>query len=49
MQSTYALRDIKKGEEWFEDYGDYDYPKWYIKIMEQYNCDLSYFKINQKS
>ena len=26
--SSYAVRDIKKGEEMFEDYGKYEWPKW---------------------
>ena len=49
MKSSYAIRDIKKGDEWFEDYGDYDYPAWLMKILKQHKCDLSYFDINKKS
>ena len=45
FESCYALRDIKKGEEWFEDYGTYQYPAWYLKLMKKYKCDLSFFTI----
>ena len=27
--STYAVCDIKKGQELFDDYGTYQWPKWY--------------------
>ena len=42
VQSTYALRDIKKGEEWFEDYGVFEFAPWYTKILNQYGCDFSF-------
>ena len=47
--SSYATRDIKKGEEWFEDYGDYDHPPWYVELMHQYKCDLGYFEMKKKN
>ena len=30
--SSYAARDIKKGEEFFEDYDSFGWPKWLIKL-----------------
>ena len=37
---TYAIRDIKKGEELFEDYSSYEslYPEWVINILLEYEC-----------
>ena len=43
--SSYALRNIKKGEEWFEDYGEYEYPAWYKRLLKKYKCDTSFFKM----
>ena len=34
QDSCYAIRDIKKGEEWLEDYGSYHYPSWYEKLLK---------------
>ena len=42
VQSTYALRDIKKGEEWFEDYGVFEFAPWYTKILNKYGSDFSF-------
>ena len=49
VQSTYALRDIKKGEEWFEDYGVFEFPPWYAKILKQYGCNFSFVENIPKS
>ena len=42
--SSYATRNIKKGEEFFEDYDSFGWPKWLIKLNTEYGIDLSYFK-----
>jgi SET domain-containing protein len=43
--SSYALRDIKKGEELFDDYGTYEHPKWLIKLCAIYGSAYDYFTI----
>ena len=43
-QSSYAIRDIAKGEELFEDYGASEWPAWIRKIIKENNVDISYFK-----
>ena len=43
--SGYAARDIKKGEEMFEDYGVYEWPQWLLDISEEFGSDMSYFDI----
>ena len=49
IESTYALRDIKKGEEWFEDYGDWEFPAWYLSICKKYGADFSFVMNGPKS
>ena len=43
---SFALRDIKKGEELFEDYNGYDYtispPEWIAKLYLEYGIDESF-------
>ena len=41
--STYALRNIKRGEELFDDYSIYEYTDWYNKILKEYGVDNSFF------
>ena len=43
--SGYAIRDIKKGEEIFEDYGKYEWPEWLLQLCEEFGSDMSYFEI----
>ena len=38
-----ALRDIKKGEELREDYGNYQWPKWFKKHLDAYKVPTSFF------
>ena len=35
--SSFALRDIKKGEQICEDYGGYDHPDWFVKLYKEFN------------
>jgi hypothetical protein len=43
LWSSYAIRDIKKGEELLDDYGMYEWPSWLQKLCVKYGVDLSYF------
>ena len=43
--NAYALKDIKKGEELLDDYGTYEWPDWYIKLLTEYNVDVDYFTV----
>ena len=49
VESTYALRDIKKGEEWFEDYGVFEFAPWYLKICNKYGVKFDYVQNAPKS
>ena len=44
--SSYAIRNIKKGEELLDDYGTYGWPSWLLKLQEEYGVDTSYFEIH---
>ena len=33
--STYALRDIAKGEQLLDDYSIYDFPKWFVAMCSK--------------
>lgn len=44
--SSYANRDIKKGEELTEDYGICEWPKWMKKLLDEYNVDHTFFDDN---
>jgi len=43
--ATYALRDIKKGEELREDYATYEYPEWFLALCKDFGLDFSYVKM----
>ena len=45
--SSFALRDIKKGEEFCEDYGKYDYPEWLLKLCDEFGCEEDYYVIKE--
>ena len=47
QDSSYALRDIKKGEELFEDYGSYKHPDWFVRILAEFGSDTSYYEIKE--
>merc|ERR1712198_489333 len=42
--STYAVRDIEKGEELREDYGLCEYPAWFLSLCQEYEIDFNYVK-----
>ena len=46
--SSYAIRDIKAGEEFLEDYGSYDWPIWFVKICNEFHSEMDYFDIKLK-
>lgn len=37
LESSYAIRDILEGEELLDDYGVYEYPSWFEKLMQDYS------------
>ena len=43
IRSSYAIRDIKKGEELLEDYGINEWPQWLTNLYDEYNVDYSFF------
>ena len=47
QDSSYALRDIKKGEELFEDYGSYKHPSWLVNLCSEFGSDMSYYEIKE--
>ena len=48
-KSTYAIKDIKKGEEIVEDYSTYEWPKWFLKILDQYEIKHDFNKRDLKA
>ena len=48
-ESSYAIRDIKAGEELLDDYGTYEYPAWLMAVFDKYGIPQNYFDIKTKS
>jgi SET domain-containing protein len=46
--SSYAIRNIKAGEEFLEDYGSYEWPVWFVKMCYEFNSEMDYFDIKLK-
>ena len=46
--SSYAIKNIKAGEEILEDYGAYEWPVWFVKLCYEFNSEMSYFDIKLK-
>lgn len=44
-ESSYAIRDIKAGEELLDDYGLYEYPEWYSRLCAEYKVDRSFVTV----
>ena len=42
--SSYAIRNIAKGEELLDDYGTYSWPQWLMDILAEHEVDTSYFE-----
>ena len=42
FESSYAIRDIKAGEELLDDYGLYEYPPWYDALCAEFGVDRSF-------
>ena len=42
--SSYAVRDIKAGEELIENYGCFKWPEWFVKIYYEFNPEMDYFR-----
>ena len=43
--SSFALRDLKRGEELCEHYGEYGHPEWLMKLCKEFKCDEGYYTI----
>ena len=41
----YAKRDIKQGEQLFEDYSIYSHPRFLYKLLKKYNCEPDYYAL----
>jgi hypothetical protein len=41
--NCYALRDIKIGEQLFEDYSTFSHPAFLYTLLKKYNCEPSYY------
>jgi hypothetical protein len=41
--NCYALRDIKIGEQLFEDYSTFSHPAFLYSLLKKYNCEPSYY------
>jgi hypothetical protein len=42
FESSYAIRDIRAGEELLDDYGLYEYPPWYDALCAEFGVDRSF-------
>ena len=45
--SSYAIKDIKKGEELLDDYGTFEWPAWIRKLLKEYDVPTDYFTHNK--
>jgi hypothetical protein len=41
--NCYALRDIKIGEQLFEDYSTFSHPEFLYILLKKYNCEPNYY------
>ena len=41
--NCYALRDIKIGEQLFEDYSTFSHPAFLYTLLKKYNCEPTYY------
>jgi len=44
QQHSYALRDIKAGEELLDDYNSYEYPQYLINLYNEYHVPTKHIK-----
>lgn len=42
FESSYAIRDIKAGEELLDDYGLYEYPAWYDALCAEFGANRDF-------
>lgn len=47
--SSYAMRDIEEGEQLLDDYGLYEYPAWYRKLLDEYDVDRSFVVVKSEA
>ena len=48
QMSSFALRDIKKGEQLCEDYGKYGHPDWCMRLYKEYDVPYDYYTIKEE-
>jgi hypothetical protein len=41
--NCYARRDIKAGEQLFEDYSQYSHPEFLLPLLKKYDCEPTYY------
>lgn len=46
--STYAIRDIKAGEQLLDDYGTYEYPDWFVELAKEYAVPQDFITIKAR-
>ena len=46
--SSYALKDIKAGDQLLDDYGTYEFPDWFIDLAREYNIPQDFFRIKPR-
>ena len=46
-ESTYAIKDIKKGDEMLDDYGYYESIPWFDKIYTKYGIADDYYVVHK--
>ena len=42
--NVFAARDVAKGEEFLEDYGSFEHPKWYYDLHDEFGAPHEYFE-----
>jgi len=42
IESSYAVRDIKAGEQLLDDYGTYEYPEWYERLCAEFGVSREF-------
>jgi hypothetical protein len=45
--NCFAVRDIKAGEQLFEDYATFSHPPFLFELLKKYDCEPTYYTINK--
>jgi hypothetical protein len=43
--NCFAIRDIKKGEQLFEDYASFSHPPFLFELLKKYECEPTYYNV----